>query len=274
MFEFIKKHLEKRNAKRVFREYPTRIDTFDMSGIGAVKFANWENPLVLNKTIDISNVMFFRKFISEGDVALDIGANIGHMTVPMAIAAGKPGHCIAFDPNPVVFKILSQNANLNPDITHISAFNHAITNEAAQFYYHSSEASFNNGGISPEPTSRHGKYVLPDKISGVVLETFLEQNIKSELPKLKLIKIDTEGYDKEIVKSIRTLISKYRPILISECFGRLPDSEKFDYFELLKDMGYTLFYFSDFRSDAEVVPILTSQDMLKWKHFDFYALPT
>ncbi|MBK8346767.1 MAG: hypothetical protein IPL08_03795 [Saprospiraceae bacterium] len=102
----------------------------------------------------------------------------------------------------------------------------------------------------------------------------MEQNIKSELPKLKLIKIDTEGYDKEIVKSIRTLISKYRPILISECFGRLPDSEKFDYFELLKGMGYTLFYFSDFRSDAEVVPILTSQDMLKWKHFDFYALPT
>ncbi|MBK9737522.1 MAG: FkbM family methyltransferase [Saprospiraceae bacterium] len=274
MFEYIKKSLERRRAKRVTREYPERIDTFNLHSIGDIRFANWENPLVLNKEISEHHVKFFEKFIKQGDVAIDIGANIGQMTIPMAIAAGSSGICFAFDPNPLVFRILDINASLNPDLTNIKAFNYAITSEAAEFYYHSSEASFNNGGISELPTSRHGKYVLPNKIKGIKLEDFLSTHYPDALQRIKLIKIDTEGYDKEIAKSIVDILKKYRPVLISECFGKLSDADKFDYFDFLSDLGYTLFYFDDFISDAIIIPIVKRQDMLKWKHFDFYALPS
>lgn len=265
--------LAKRSAKRNFREYPTTIETFTLAGFGLIQFANWQNPLVLRKTIDDGNTGFFKKIISEGDLVLDIGANIGHMTVPMALAAGTEGCCIAFDPNPVVFKILSQNASLNPSSTNIKAFNYAITAEQTEFYYHSSEASFNNGGISTELNSRHGKFVLPQKVKGIVLEDFLNEHFKDRLPKLKLIKIDTEGYDRHIVSALKNLIQTYRPCIISECFGRMPAEDKQSYFNLLTEMGYHLEYFSDFTENAHFEPIQKPSDMLRWKHFDFLARP-
>ncbi|MBK9735028.1 MAG: FkbM family methyltransferase [Saprospiraceae bacterium] len=256
------------------REYPERIDTFNLHSLGNIRFANWENPLVLNKEISEHHVKFFEKFIQQGDVVIDIGANIGQMTIPMAVAAGSSGICFAFDPNPLVFRILDINASLNPDLTNIKAFNYAITSEAAEFYYHSSEASFNNGGISELPTSRHGKYVLPNKIKGIKLEDFLSTHYPDALQRIKLIKIDTEGYDKEIAKSIVDILKKYRPVLISECFGKLSDADKFDYFDFLSDLGYSLYFFDDFIDDTIILPIVKRQDMLKWKHFDFYALPS
>jgi len=265
--------LARRSAKRNFREYPTSIETFTISDFGPIQFANWQNPLVLRKTIDEGNTGFFNKIISKGDLVLDIGANIGHMTVPMALVAGTEGCCIAFDPNPVVFKILVQNASLNPPHTNIKAFNYAITSEETEFYYHSSEASFNNGGISTELNSRHGKYVLPQKVKGIVLENFLNQHFIDRLPKLKLIKIDTEGYDRHIVSALKNFIQTHRPCIISECFGKMPAEDKQAYFNLLTEMGYQLEYFSDFTENAHFEPIQRPSDMLRWKHFDFLARP-
>ncbi|MGB4958585.1 MAG: FkbM family methyltransferase, partial [Saprospiraceae bacterium] len=196
------------------------------------------------------------------------------MTIPMALAAGKDGLCLAFDPNPIVFKILSQNAGLNPEVAHIVPYNVAITDTSSSFYYHSSEASFNNGGISPTKESRHGKYVLPDQIKGVHLETLLQEKHPDYAQKLKLIKIDTEGYDKEIAKSIKSILVTCKPILISECFGKMPTADKYEYYDFLTGLGYQLYYFSDFVSDAEIIQIHKKEDMLRWKHFDFYAVHT
>jgi FkbM family methyltransferase len=271
MIQWLKNQWLKHKAKRIFQEYATRTDSFDLGKYGKVQFANWLNPLVLPKQLDEEMANFFKPFISEGDTVLDIGANIGHMAIPMALVAGVKGQVIAFDPNPVVFKILDQNARLNPEKTRIHAYNLAISHKASTFYYSSSEASFNNGGISETPESRHGKYTLPKQINGVVLADFLQEHFSDSLPSLRLIKIDTEGYDKEIVASILPLIRKYKPTLISECFGRLSDKEKMDYFRLLSSEGYRLSYFSAFSDQAQIVPITSPEGMLQWKHFDFFA---
>lgn len=272
MINWLRGQWARHKAKRFFQEYPTRIDTFKLGEFGNIQFANWLNPLVLPKELGLASVRFFQKFLKEGDVALDIGANIGHMSIPMALAAGRTGQVFAFDPNPVVFKILNQNAGLNPGQANIRPCNVAVTKEESLFYYHSSEASFNNGGISPEPVSRHGKYCLPDRIKGIVLADFLASELPGGLEKIRLIKIDTEGYDMEIVKSILPVIRATRPVLISECFGRLPDEQKKDYFRLLREEGYSLTYFSDFSDAASEVPIVQAEGMLQWKHFDFYAV--
>ena len=87
-----------------------------------------------------------------------------------------------------------------------------------------------------------------------------------------MIKLDTEGYDKEIIKSISSLLDKYKPVVITECFFRNSNEERFEHFHLLKDKGYSLYYFSDFEANAEIIPILTETDMLKWKHFDLFAV--
>lgn len=272
MFQYLIQSFRRKKARRYFQEYPYEISRFELTETGPVEFANWQNPLVAPKSISQENVNFFQKFIKKGDLALDIGANIGHMSVAMALAAGKEGQTLAFDPNPHVFKILEINARLNPALTNIKPLNVAITDEEADFFYHSSEASFNNGGISRQDTDRHGRFALSTKVKGIVLERFLLENYPGSMPKLALIKIDTEGYDKEIIKSIRGLLEKNKPVVISECFSKTTPEERAEHFNLLAGIGYTLYHIEGFRADTPVVKIEKPEDMNRWKHFDFYAI--
>lgn len=272
MFQYLIQSFRRKKARRFFQEYPYQITRFNLKEAGAVEFANWENPLVVPKSIDDEQISFFKKFIQPGDLALDIGANIGHMSVAMAFAAGKEGQVLAFDPNPHVFRILEINAGLNPDHTNIRPLNFAITDEEAEFFYHSSEASFNNGGISRQDSGRHGRFALPTKVKGIVLEQFLTEHYPALMPKLALIKIDTEGYDKEIIRSIHNLLDKNKPVVISECFSKTTPDERTDHFQLLAEIGYTLYHIDGFFAGTPVTKIEKPEDMNRWKHFDFYAV--
>ncbi len=52
------------------------------------------------------------RLTSPGDLALDIGANLGHMTGILALRAGPRGRVVAFEPSPRVFPELEANAAL------------------------------------------------------------------------------------------------------------------------------------------------------------------
>lgn len=271
LINYLRDSFSRKMARRVTRTYKTRIDSFELAGTGTVHFANWENPLVKPRAISRGNVDFFKKFLQVGDMALDIGANTGIITTYMSLACGKAGKVLAFDPNPFVFSVLSENAALNTELASIEPYNVAITDRDGEYYYNSSEASFNNGGISAEPENRHGKYGLSQKIKGIRLEKFLAENYAADLGRIKLIKTDAEGYDKEILRSISGLLACLKPVVISECFGKLSQAERFELYDILASLGYTMHYFSDFDASAEVVTMQSREDMLKWHHFDFFA---
>ncbi len=56
---------------------------------------------------------FVASVLRRGDVAVDVGANIGVFTVPMALAVGETGRVIAYEPNPEVADLLGDNVYLN-----------------------------------------------------------------------------------------------------------------------------------------------------------------
>jgi len=274
MFEYFKKSYQRKLARRVTKEYPPTIEQVKLDREGVIDFANWSNPLVAPFTLTQPCVDFFRKFIKEGDLTIDIGANIGDTTVPMALAAGKSGVTLGFDPNPYVYKILEANAALNKDKTNIVPQPYAISKEGDEFFFISSEASFGNGGISPTKESIHGKFVHPHKIKGVNLTEFLEREYPDQINKYSFVKIDTEGYDKEIIKSIRDLIQKYKPVIVAESFGASSDEAKMELFEVIHRDGYQIFYFEDFDINAKTMEVKTMEEMTQWKDtINIYAIP-
>jgi len=101
------------------REYPSDIQTLSLATDGEVRFARWQHPGEIRKTITQESVNAFRTLLREGDVALDIGAHTGDSTMPMALAVGPRGAVFALEPNPYVFKVLALNATLNPQTTRI-----------------------------------------------------------------------------------------------------------------------------------------------------------
>ncbi|GLU52492.1 FkbM family methyltransferase [Dyadobacter frigoris] len=273
MLDYLKKSFARKKARRQFQEYSHTVDKFVLPEEGEVEFANWDNPLVKPVTLTQDEINFFKKFIPRGSFCIDIGTNIGDTTVPMAVAAGKTGTTLGFDPNPHVFKILEANVTLNKEKTNIIPFNYAITKEDGEFYYSSSEASFGNGGISNEIISEQGEFQLPQKIKGINLQNFLEKNYADLLPKLSFIKVDVEGADKEVIRSISELLIKYKPVLIAEVFSKSSAEDRTELFDLVASLGYTLYYFSDFVANAEIIKLESGKDLMKWKMLNFYAVP-
>lgn len=272
MFSYLKKKFEKRKARTVFKEYPYKVVEYDLSEFGKINFAKWESPLEARKDISQGQVDFYKKILKKGDFVIDIGAHIGDSTIPMALAVGKEGTVLGFDPNPYIFKILEKNASLNKELTNIIPLQFAITTHEGDFFYSSSEASYNNGGIAETQENRHGKYGLEEKVKGVKLEEFLTDNYPDLISKLSLIKIDTEGYDTDILKSILPFIKKQKPNLIIECFVKLTQTERYFLYDLVADLGYDLYYVEAFDVNTKK-QLIKRENMMDWKTFDILAIP-
>ncbi|MFC5408984.1 FkbM family methyltransferase [Larkinella bovis] len=273
LLQYIKRKLERRRIKRTFQEYDFQVVTIPLAGYGSVEVAQWLNPLLERPyAVTIKDVNFYREFTKEGDFVIDIGAHMGDTTLPMALAVGQTGLVLAFDPNPLVYKILEKNASLNKEKTNIESYRLAIATNEGEYFYNSSEATFSNGGISAVADSPHGKYGLKEKIQAVNLERFLHEKYADRLSRLTLIKIDTEGLDIEIIKSIEKVLTTYKPTVIFECFKRLPARERYDLYDSIQQKGYNLYYIEKFEADTPKVR-LKREDMTNWKHFDVVATP-
>ena len=271
MIDYIQKKLAKRKRKRTFREYGYEVEKFQIEGIGEVEYAQWLHPSDKPKKITSSNVHFYQKLARPGSMIIDIGAHTGDTSVPMALAVGKEGVVLALEPNRYVYKILEKNATLNPDITNIIPLCLAATEADGEFEFNYSDASFCNGGfLSQIEKRRHGhNYTL--KVNGVNLQALLYKQYQDYLPRLDLLKVDAEGYDKEILKTVPAILEQYRPNLLIECYKRLNDVERNELFDVVSEQGYELFKLADFEDNGAKVRI-RRENMKDEKHFEILAV--
>jgi len=249
MLDFLSKILKKR---KLFKEYKFKETTFNLKDEGAIHYAQWLHPGEFGNQVTQEHVDFFKHYIKKGDFVVDIGANEGDTTVPMALAAGIEGTTLGLEPNPHSFKILVVNAGLNKDKTNIIPLNFAATALDGEFTFGSGDPSYGNGGIVgfTHNEKRNVKYTF--QVTGKNLYKYLLSDYASLMPKLTFIKIDTEGYDKEIIKAIPEIITQHRPYIVTECFGPLTKPEKLELFDLLTDRKYSLYFLEDFSLKSKI----------------------
>jgi FkbM family methyltransferase len=174
--------------------------------------------------------------------------------------------------------VLEANAKLNPEQTHIVPLCMAATAEDGVFSFNYSDASFCNGGFltEREQLDRHHKYTL--EVNGLNLEKLLYRDYAHLLPSLSFIKVDAEGYDKEILKTLSSIISTYRPAILSECNVFLTHKEREELFDVMSRFNYALYKIVDAEDRPSVFQgvgkQLTREDMHKEKHFDILAKPS
>lgn len=272
MIHFIKKQLAKyKQARQGVLEYGSEVKIFEVLGIGKVEFAQWLHPSEKPVELRHSHVEFYRGLAKSGGLIVDIGTHTGDTTVPMALAVGKDGLVIGLEPNKYVFKILEQNACLNKAITSIDAFCFAATKEEGSFIFNYSDASFCNGGFLSEIQNQKHNHNYELEVHGKNLQDFLYANYADRLDKLDLIKIDAEGYDKEILKTIPKILATYKPNLMIECYKKLTPAERNELFDITAECGYTLYYLENFEEGGLKVEI-TREQMNDKKHFEMLAI--
>ncbi len=270
MINYIINKLRERKERKAFKEYEFKTVTFNLQDEGPVQYAQWLHPGEFGNKVNQDNVNFYKQFIKKGDLIIDVGANEGDTTVPMALAAGSEGTRLAFEPNPHIFKILKVNSDFNKDKTNITPLNFAATAEDGEFTFGSGDPFYGNGGIVgfTHNKKRNTRYTF--QVTGKNLEQYLKKNYGPQLSKLTFIKIDAEGYDKEIIKTITGIIDEYRPYLVTECFGPATEQEKLELFDLLTSKKYNL-YRTDLTPRVKVK--ITRENMAVKNTYDILAIP-
>jgi FkbM family methyltransferase len=149
--------------------------------------------------------------LTEGDVALDVGANYGQCTLVMAELCGTSGRVIAFEPNPDARDILERNFDLNPLIRRatVEPFACSDTTSAEVEFYRNRQTSYS--ALVPFfkedlPSSEEEGLRVPV----TTLDDYLAQR---QLPEPRLIKIDTEGAEIRILRGSQRLLSSNAAVL-------------------------------------------------------------
>lgn len=271
MFRNLIEEFKRHRQKHSFHEYGFETRKIELTREGTIDYARWLHPFYDTDDITQDRVDFYRQFVRPGETVIDIGAHEGDTAVPMALAATPTGLVIAIEPNPHVFPVLEANSKFNPDKTKILPLNFAATAEDGDFVFGSGDAAFGNGGIIgfSTNTAKNNRYTF--NVKGRNIEAYLKANHLDALKKLSLIKIDTEGYDKEILKNISGILSEYQPFVISECFKQLKKDERDELYDALARHGYSIYYLPEFRPKAQ--QLISKEQMDDRKHFDILAIP-
>ncbi|XZN90149.1 MAG: FkbM family methyltransferase [Microcoleus sp.] len=223
----------------------------DRDYYGQFIYAEWNHPYERTRDWAKDSLYLIKterwgEYILPGTIAIDIGAHTGDTALPMAILTGSTGMVLAFEPNPHVYKVLEVNQSLNKDEMNIEIFDAAImANEGIyDFTYGDSECC--NGGyddLLEWNTTNPDVTVIP--VKGVNLVTFLQSRFGQEydrvIKRLSFIKIDCEGYDKEVIKTIKPIIDVAKPALFVEWFINFNQEQTDDLFQSIHNLGYSCY---------------------------------
>jgi FkbM family methyltransferase len=159
------------------------------------------------KLFDENIINVAKKYLKNGDVALDVGANYGQMSLSLSNIVGKNGRVFSFEAEPFVFDILSSNINKNNQTNITPIF-------GAVYFENNIELIF------PEPNFKkfktYGSYGLDmkakegRKIKTITIDSL---NIKE---KIGFMKIDVQGADLFAMMGAKETILKNKMPIVFE----------------------------------------------------------
>jgi FkbM family methyltransferase len=160
---------------------------------------------------------FISRLIDPGEIAVDVGANIGHMTSVMAMRAGPSGKVIAFEPHPVLFGELQYNTTnwkRDPRAAPIEIRNLALSDYtgAAQLAV-PDNFNANNGIAYISSDAESNPRTNHFEVSATTLRAAIGEGTH-----IGLLKIDVEGHELQVLKGAQNLLESgnIRDILFEE----------------------------------------------------------
>lgn len=206
----------------------------DIAGVGKVYVCHecW------NSTIPgIHEVKWWEKLIQEtkeGDTIVDVGAYVGIFTIILAKKAGKSGKVLAFEPNPKNSALFNKNVKLNGVSGQVEFFDIAISEDTKPLLL-----------ASDGPTSHIVAEAMPGYGNCLTVKSRpLDEILQGR--KIDIMKIDTEGYEANILRGAKNLLKKKEDsprFILIEChpyeWKALGASSK-DIMAALQDAGYAI----------------------------------
>jgi FkbM family methyltransferase len=185
----------------------------------------------------------YDRLVRPGDTVLDIGANIGSHTLPLARLVGINGRVISFEPTTYAIKKMQANIALNPELSRRIIVKQCMlvsdqTMDLEPEIYSSWPLFEQRDGRLHE---EHGG--RPMGTTGAVART-LDTMVKDlGIRKVDVIKIDVDGHENAVLSGGQETLSRCRPLIIMELAPYLfdPDSGSFEHMiQIFAGLHYSL----------------------------------
>ncbi len=170
---------------------------------------------------EVELLEMLRPALAPGDLVVDVGANIGNHTVFFAGVCGC--RVIAIEPNQTALEGLRRNVEANGLEDRVSILPYAVGAAISAGRLH--EGSADNIGLTTVEVDDDGD-----------LEIRPLDDLVEEASQLRLIKIDVEGMEMDVLKGAKSVLQASRPILALEAatVDQFSDLET-----VLKPLNYT-----------------------------------
>ena len=163
--------------------------------------------------------------IIDKEIFIDIGANIGNHTLYFRNSFKK---IYSFEPHPKTYKLLQLNTE---DFPHIKTFNIGLSNEKKQSHIFI-EATTNVAGAHYIEDQKGGHKIFFEKFDDLY-------NFENSI---SFIKIDVEGNELDVLKSMKKNLENNSPIISLE-FDMKDFSKNNEIISFLSELGYKKYYF-------------------------------
>jgi len=209
---------------------------------GGVK---WE--LDLAEGIDLSiyllgafeprTVSTYKRIVKPGDTVLDIGANIGAHTLPLARIVGEGGHIHAFEPTAFAFEKLMANLARNPQLAGCVQANQAMLVESedtdTEPEIYSSWPLSDTEGVH---ALHAGRAKSTEGARAFTLDAYAS---KHAIDRVDFVKLDVDGHEGTVLAGANEVLDTHRPVVLMEFAPYVFDEGGFDRMvALVADRGY------------------------------------
>lgn len=166
-----------------------------------------DQQIIETGCFEAESIAAVRKLVQEGDVVLDVGANIGYFTVRFGKQVGSKGRVIACEPTAHYRNVLERNLAEN-----------ALTNVQVLDYGLSDRANTVSIDVGPSSATMHSpagfdKVLFQETISIARLD---DVAASLALRRLDFVKIDVDGHDPFVLRGAWDTLQEYSPIVLME----------------------------------------------------------
>ena len=228
------------------------------------KDAGVELSLFQTGTYEKGTLYFIASCLNRGDCFIDIGANIGLMSIFASQCVGNSGKILAFEAHPETHELLLENIQLNK-IENIKTFNFALGNETGKATIYDNW-NVNRGGAS---LVIHAENSTGFEVDVKTLDEVIQNDFQP-----KMIKIDVEGFEFQVLKGATNTIKNCKPILIIEfSVSRENQYDPFEMIDFIESFGfYEIFKLSGTKERKSKLIQINSREEFP-NHDNIFCIP-
>lgn len=187
---------------------------------------------------EIRLARFLIDTLAEGDLFIDIGAHIGYFSLLASKLVGHSGKILSFEPAPKTFHLLELNTR---QVENVSVYPHAVSNTSDDLVFYELPnyySEYNTSDISQFEKEDWFKNIEVNKVA--VKCTTMDNIVRAESKIPKLIKIDVEGGEFQVLSGALHTLTHYSPIVVMEYLSSHRSNQShIKATELLLSLNYT-----------------------------------